>query len=661
MQSANFGEFVSRWRGSLSYLAVSAVAGAINSWSLNRLSDRSDSVLRPDLLNLSNALMVVLVASVTLVFVHGRRLSPGTAFPLRHGLGLSVFAAVCAGSLAGSFVDSTGEFRLEIGALIGAAAFLTLAPTARIASFLAGLDWAPVCLWVAMSAVVRALVWETAWFSGSLQQMMTGVIVSQGIALVPLAVFRCSGVTRDERGGSFSGSMAVTATGFLVSVAAASVSRSAVLGSDKKMFVEVSAATRSVFLLALAVAFSVFPYLCRAELFSSEMGRRMREAQVLVVSVVSLFTAVVIAGLIWDSTPWLPTIEALDEATLVLLLSVGWCLMAFSLVPILYFVAHGSRFGMVTVVPAMVLVAGQIVSRSATELATWFATAAVLLAVIVTVPAQRRSRPRIRAASGVPVVGIETGASSVSMVVPSFNSGKQGHTVVMQLGEVLERVTRDFEVIAVSDGSTDESPELFDSIDKPWFSHVRLEKNKGKGGALREGFKVSRNDIVGFIDADGDIPPSVVPGMLGAMISNEADVVFGSKRHPESSIVTSPARRFVSRTQTHLQSILFRIDVDDTQTGVKLFSRAMLRDVEPSLTENGYALDLEIFVSAVAHGHTKFLSWPVVIDRRGESTVNGRAMVKTVVDMLRIFWRSRVELQYDALAYHVGPRRRGES
>jgi len=661
VQSVNLREFVSRWRGSLSYLAVAMTAGAVNSWSLNRLSARSDPILRQDMLNLSNALTVVLVASVTLVFVHGRRLGPGMIFPSTHGLGLSVLGALLAGSSAGLFVNSTGEFRLEIGLLIGLAAFLALAPAARLAAFLVGLQWTPVCLWVATAAVVRAIVWEASWFSDSLQQVMLGVIVSQGVALVPLVVLRCTGVKAERRRWSFSWSMTVTAAGFLVLVAAASTGRSTILGSDKTVFVEASAATRSAFLLSLAVAFSVFPYLCRAALFSAEMGRRMREAQVLVVFGVSVFTVIVIVGHWWGPISWVPMIDAWDSTMLDLLLLAGWCLVAFSLVPILYFVAHGSRFGMVTFAPAATLVAGQLIARSATGLATWFAVAAVLLLATVSIPAQRRSRPRIRAASGVPVAEVVTGVTSVSMVVPSYNSGERGRKTVLDLGEVLERITDDFEIIAVSDGSTDESPELFDSIDKPWFSHVRLEKNKGKGGALREGFKVSRNDIVGFIDADGDIPPSVVPGMLGAMISNEADVVFGSKWHPKSSIVTSPARRFVSRTQTHLQRILFRIDVDDTQTGVKLFSRAVLRDVEPSLTENGYALDLEIFVSAVAHGHTKFLSWPVVIDRRGESTVNGRAMVRTVVDMLRIFWRSRVELQYDALAYLVGPRSRGES
>jgi hypothetical protein len=107
----------------------------------------------------------------------------------------------------------------------------------------------------------------------------------------------------------------------------------------------------------------------------------------------------------------------------------------------------------------------------------------------------------------------------------------------------------------------------------------------------------------------------------------------------------------ISKIHHQIQVKLFRLDIDDTQVGLKVYKTDALRLVMPTLRERGFSLDLEIFVSLRAHNCTKFVEMPVTILRTGGSTVSLKLVFQTFQDMTRIFWRSRIALQYDAVAY----------
>ena len=76
-----------------------------------------------------------------------------------------------------------------------------------------------------------------------------------------------------------------------------------------------------------------------------------------------------------------------------------------------------------------------------------------------------------------------------------------------------------------------------------------------------------------------------------------------------------------------------------------------LQEVLPIVQENGFSLDLELFIALSAYGHNKFIEMPVEIVRTGSSTISFKNIASALMDMLRIFWRARVSLNYDALAY----------
>lgn len=247
----------------------------------------------------------------------------------------------------------------------------------------------------------------------------------------------------------------------------------------------------------------------------------------------------------------------------------------------------------------------------------------------------------------------------LSIVVPYYNPGRRRlRANVENLVEVLAKVPVTFEVIAVSDGSTDGSAESLDGLEDVAggvLRRVDLDRNWGKGQALRVGLAMGRGRYLGFIDADGDLDPELLGPFVSLMRTYEPDIVLGSKRHPMSHVHYPPVRRLYSWGYQQLIRALFRLRVADTQTGIKLVRREVLAAVLPLMVEKRFAFDLELFVVARHLGFVRFLEAPVRIAERFSSTVSLRAVGPMLLDSLAIWYRLRILRFYGP----AGPGSRG--
>ena len=237
----------------------------------------------------------------------------------------------------------------------------------------------------------------------------------------------------------------------------------------------------------------------------------------------------------------------------------------------------------------------------------------------------------------------------VSIVVPYYNPGDRLRTTIEQLVRVLEGLGISFEVIAVSDGSTDGSPSSLDEFPESVVRRVAYSNNVGKGHALRTGLAMSRGRYLGFIDADGDISPEFVGCFVAVMRAGEPDIVIGSKRHPDSSVHWTPLRRLYSWAHQRLIHQLFRLDVRDTQVGIKLMDRKVVTDVLPLLRESRFAFDLELLVLAQHLGYTRIVEAPVRIEERVGSSISFKRAGRLLVDTLSVFSRLSIRHEYDAV------------
>jgi glycosyltransferase involved in cell wall biosynthesis len=226
----------------------------------------------------------------------------------------------------------------------------------------------------------------------------------------------------------------------------------------------------------------------------------------------------------------------------------------------------------------------------------------------------------------------------VTVVIPFFNPGVGLRRTVLAVVDCLSASDASFEVIAVSDGSTDGSADTIGDI-----ACVRVlanPRNEGKGAALHRGFVAAGGAWIGFIDADLDISPRHLVEYLRLARQGDWAGVYADKRHAGSESAATSMRKALSRTYSTFVSALFHLDVRDTQTGCKVFRRDVLAEVLPRLRERRFAFDLEFFVVARTAGITDFMPAAVnLASRVNGSTVCCRAVLRTLRDTLAVYGR----------------------
>jgi glycosyltransferase involved in cell wall biosynthesis len=248
--------------------------------------------------------------------------------------------------------------------------------------------------------------------------------------------------------------------------------------------------------------------------------------------------------------------------------------------------------------------------------------------------------------AGAAVTPLPAAELDITVVMPYYNPGDRLRATVERTVEVLRATGATFEVVTVSDGSTDGSERTLGELPADAVVRVVLPARGGKGQAVRAGLERGRGRYLGFIDADGDVPPELLADFIEVVRAQGPDVVLGSKRHRDSDVVYPPARRLYSWGYQQVVRLLFHLDVRDTQAGIKLVRRDVLVDVLPSMREQGFAFDLELLVVARLFGHRHLVEAPIRIGRRFTSTVSPRAVVEMLGDTLAIWWRLRVRRSY---------------
>ncbi len=236
----------------------------------------------------------------------------------------------------------------------------------------------------------------------------------------------------------------------------------------------------------------------------------------------------------------------------------------------------------------------------------------------------------------------------LTVVVPCRNVGAErlaGH--LQAIARTLEDAGVRFEIVPVSDGSTDDSADAFRQLPPALVRPIVWAENRGKGEALRAGLAVGRGRYLGFIDGDGDLSPELLAGFVDHLRQAQPELVVGSKRHPAAAVHYPPLRRLYSQGYQLLTGALFGLRVRDTQTGIKLVRRDVVAEVLPRMVEKRFAFDLELLAVAHRLGYRDVAELPVVIGERFPSTISPRAVWRMLQDTLAVFWRLRVLGFYD--------------
>jgi dolichyl-phosphate beta-glucosyltransferase len=234
-------------------------------------------------------------------------------------------------------------------------------------------------------------------------------------------------------------------------------------------------------------------------------------------------------------------------------------------------------------------------------------------------------------------------APELSVIVPAFDEEMRLLPTLRRLEEWLAVWGRSWEVIVVDDGSRDRTAEVAEdfAVDRPAFRVLRLGRNRGKGAAVRAGFRESRGDLVLFTDADLSTPIEELDRMVGELDRGQ-DFVLASRALPDSNVEIHQAwyRERMGKTFNGFVRLATGIPIRDTQCGFKLLRGEDARALAKEMREDGFAFDVELVLLARRRG-MRLREFPVTWRNDAGSRVSPvRDSVRMLASLGRIVGRT---------------------
>jgi glycosyltransferase involved in cell wall biosynthesis len=184
----------------------------------------------------------------------------------------------------------------------------------------------------------------------------------------------------------------------------------------------------------------------------------------------------------------------------------------------------------------------------------------------------------------------------ISVFLPSHNEEPNVERVVRGFLAELPRVTDNYEVIVVNDGSSDKTGAIADRLanEDPHVKVVHHPKNRGYGGAVISGIRAATQPYVVLADGDGQFDPKEVASL--AAFVPEYDVVVGKRIERADPLM----RRINGKAWTTLVQMVLGIGISDIDCGFKLFKREFLDGME--LRAHGAMISTELMARVAGRG-----------------------------------------------------------
>lgn len=184
----------------------------------------------------------------------------------------------------------------------------------------------------------------------------------------------------------------------------------------------------------------------------------------------------------------------------------------------------------------------------------------------------------------------------LSIIIPAYNEENRIARTLDNYLKFLSKKIKDFEIIVVLNGCTDNTLLIVKEFNKrsKKIKYLEIKDSIGKGGAIIQGFKIAKGNLIGFVDADMATPSNAFYDLVNNI--NDYDGIIASRwvRGAKISPKQNLFRRFSSRSFNYLMRALFFMPYNDTQTGAKLFKNYAIKSILKNLGATRWAFDVDL-------------------------------------------------------------------
>lgn len=184
----------------------------------------------------------------------------------------------------------------------------------------------------------------------------------------------------------------------------------------------------------------------------------------------------------------------------------------------------------------------------------------------------------------------------ITAIIPAFNE----EATVGKIIKKLQCVPEVSSIIFVNDGSTDKTLAIAQAALKGSASNIiNLEKNQGKGAALRAAIQLVDTEYVVIQDADLELEPQDISLLFKHLKQNNVRVVYGNRRGYRPAKI-SPLFYFGGVFVSSIGNFLFRQNLNDWPVGYKLVEATLLKSLD--LSSSGFEICAEITAKIASRG-----------------------------------------------------------
>jgi glycosyltransferase involved in cell wall biosynthesis len=222
----------------------------------------------------------------------------------------------------------------------------------------------------------------------------------------------------------------------------------------------------------------------------------------------------------------------------------------------------------------------------------------------------------------------------LSILMPVYN---ESATLALAVKRVLNvDYPCDVELVAVDDGSVDNSLELLQGVGDPRLTVIAHERNRGKGAAIRTASGAATGDHMIICDADLEYRPEEIPLLLAPVIAGDATVVYGTRSFGSHNAY-SYWYVMGNRGVTLAANLLFNCYISDLETCFKLMPTALYRSLD--IRAAGFGMEAQVTARLLKSGVRPY---EVPISYRARTRAEGKKLTwKDGVEALWILGRER--------------------